>query len=67
MLHWWTSPGEQAAFAVVTTQLQGAGVELKNAAILGGGGNSAMEVLLPREDAVVYGSPGPLGTAWFRH
>jgi hypothetical protein len=29
--------------------------------------DSAMEVLLPREDAVVYGSPGPLGTAWFRH
>ena len=29
--------------------------------------DSAMEVLLPREDAVVYGSPGPRGTAMFRH
>lgn len=29
--------------------------------------DSAMEVLLPREDAVVYGSPGLRGTALFRH
>jgi glucose/mannose transport system substrate-binding protein len=57
MLHWWTSPGEQAAFAVVTTQLQGAGVELKNAAILGGGGNSAMEVLQAR---AIAGNPPAL-------
>lgn len=29
--------------------------------------DGAMEVLLPREDTVVYGRPDPRSSAWFRH
>lgn len=48
VLHWWTAPGEIEAQAVLKDALSKQGVEWKNFAIVGSGGNSALRVLQMR-------------------
>ena len=48
VLHWWTAPGEIEAQALLKETLLTHGVEWKNFAIVGGGGESALRVLQMR-------------------
>ena len=48
VLHWWTSPGEIQAQAILKEALLQQDVDLKNFAIVGGGGESALRVLQMR-------------------
>ena len=47
-MHWWTAPGEIEAQALLKETLLAQGVEWKNFAIVGGGGESALRVLQMR-------------------
>src|SRR6478672_8049369 len=48
VIHWWTSGGEAAALQVLRSNLEKEGVEWKDAAISGGGGDQARTVLQAR-------------------
>jgi glucose/mannose transport system substrate-binding protein len=45
VLHWWTAPGEIASLKLLENNLKEKGIEWKNFAVVGGGGDSAMRVL----------------------
>ena len=48
VIHWWTSGGEAAALKVLRENLEKEGVQWKDAAIAGGGGDQARTVLQAR-------------------
>jgi len=48
IIHWWTSGGEAAALKVLRENLEKEGVQWKDAAIAGGGGDQARTVLQAR-------------------
>src|SRR4051794_16257485 len=48
VIHWWTSGGEAAALKVLRENLEKQGVQWKDAAIAGGGGDQARTVLQAR-------------------
>ncbi len=48
ILHWWTSPGEQAALHVLEQQLSDHNISYTPSAVIGGGGDTAMMVLQAR-------------------
>ena len=54
VLHWWTSPGEQAAVEVLKERVDSSQQEWKDFAVAGGGGGNAMTVLKSR---VLSGNP----------
>ncbi|KEQ17682.1 sugar ABC transporter substrate-binding protein [Endozoicomonas numazuensis] len=54
VLHWWTSPGENAAVNVLERQLSDKGLKWKDFGVEGGGGSNAMTVLKSR---VISGNP----------
>jgi len=45
VLHWWTAPGEIASLKLLEKNINDKGIEWKNFAVVGGGGDSAMRVL----------------------
>ena len=54
LMHFWTSGGEAAAMAVIKKGAQGVGIEWKDAAVAGGSGMNAFQVLQAR---VAAGNP----------
>src|SRR4051794_8169034 len=54
VIHWWTSGGEAAALKVLRENLEKEGVQWKDAAIAGGGGDQARTVLQAR---IASGNP----------
>ena len=54
LMHFWTSGGEAAAMGVIKKAAQGAGIEWKDAAVSGGSGMNAFQVLQAR---VAAGNP----------
>lgn len=45
VLHWWTARGETASLQLLENKMKEKGIEWKNFAVVGGGGDSAMRVL----------------------
>ncbi|MGY0215778.1 ABC transporter substrate-binding protein [Endozoicomonadaceae bacterium StTr2] len=54
VLHWWTSPGEQQALSELKAAVHDQGDEWVDFAIIGGGGENAMNVLKSR---IISGNP----------